>query len=145
MTRAQLNKLTVAKLRDRCRKAKLPTYQHRGRRLVKRDLVAALAKHHRKPKPKPKRPEKATPARESALVATLAEQLIARALCDLPCDPRYARAMHRIIRGGKAQRDRTICQVKRVVAIKVLRDGAVDEASRAYWADRYVVESNVAV
>jgi len=32
MTNRELQNLTVAKLRDRCRKAKLPVYQSRGPR-----------------------------------------------------------------------------------------------------------------
>jgi hypothetical protein len=77
-------------------------------------------------------------------VATLAEQLIARALVDLPCDPTYSRAMHRILRGGKAVKDRMILQRTRLVAIGVLRDGAPDEAGREFWANRYAAEMNVA-
>lgn len=145
MTKRQLEKLTVSALRARCRKAKLPIYRHKGRRLLKGDLVAQLVRKYRKAKPKPKRPEKApTPAQESALVATLAEQLIARALVDLPCDPTYSRAMHRILRGGTAAKDRMILQRKRLVAIGVLRDGAADEAGREFWANQYVAEMNVA-
>jgi hypothetical protein len=144
MTKRQLERLTVAKLRTRCRKAKLPTYRHKGRRLLKGDLVAQLAKHYRKATPAPERNKTAVQLQESALVVTLAEQLIARALVDLPCDPTYSRAMHRIIRGGKAVKDRMILQRKRLVAIKVLRDAAPDDAGRDFWANRYAAEMNVA-
>ena len=151
MTHAQLKRLTVPQLRGKCRKAGLPSWQSGGKRLTKPDLVAALTRHSRrkaKPRKKPARRlealQKPPRARESAVVTTLAEQLIARVLGDLPCDPTYSRAMHRIMRGGKAAKDRMILQRKRLVAIGTLRDGAPDEPGRAFWADKYAAEMNVA-
>jgi 7-keto-8-aminopelargonate synthetase-like enzyme len=76
MTRVQLNKLTVAKLRERCRRAKLPVYQDKGKRLLKADLVGQLVRWHRKTTAKPKHSEAAVPARESIIVQALAEQLM---------------------------------------------------------------------
>jgi len=165
MTRSQLNRLTVDKLRDRCRRAKLPIYQHRGRRLVKRDLISALVRHgRRKPKLKPKRTTRRT-AKQLAksadnsqlrtdpglvdtladtLVDTLAEQLIGRALVDLPGDVTYNRAMHRILRGSKATKDRMILQRRRLVAIATLRDGANDDRASEYWGNKYAAEMNIA-
>ncbi|NQT38436.1 MAG: hypothetical protein HQ581_13145 [Planctomycetes bacterium] len=148
MSTRQLEKRTVPALRDRCRKAKLPVYQHHGKRLVKRDLVAALAQHSKRRskhrKPAAVRPPQPSRDRRAAIVATLAEQLTRRALVDRPCDPVYARTHHRIIRGGKAAKDRSILQRKRLVAIGEPRDGAPDEDGRAFWADKRVVESNIA-
>ena len=160
MTRAQLNHLTVPQLRDRCRKAKLPVWQYHGVRLCKSDLVSALARlSRRKPKARKKHARKpkgrqtaikalqraiplpeVQPAPDMAIVATLAEQLIARALADLPCDPIYARSMGRILRGGKAVKDRMILQRKRIVAIGTLRDGSPDEKGRAFWDSKYTSE-----
>jgi len=152
MRRRELEHLTVPKLRDRCRRAKLPVYQHEGRRLLKSDLVGQLVKHYRKARPKSKARQTAAQPQQSgvvsgravALVETLAEQLIDRTLVDLPGDVTYNRAMHRILRGGTAAKDRMILQRRRLVAIAVLRDGAPDEDGREFWADRYAAEMNIA-
>lgn len=164
MTTPELNRLTVPRLRDHCRRARLPTYQSKGKRLLKTDLVRQLARHYRKAtrktrqatqntKPAPKRRQRPAQPQESgtvssrtvALITTLSEQLIARALVDLPGDVTYNRAMHRILRGGKAAKDRMILQRKRLVAIAALRDSAPDDPGRSFWADRYASEMNVSV
>ena len=154
MTTCQLQTLTVPKLRDLCRKAALPVWQYRGHRLNKGDLVAALARHSRhsrrkakprkKPARRPKARQTAVQPRESGIADSLAEQLIQMALCDLPGDRAYSVSMDRVLRNRGNQRDRQRLIVKRIEAIKSLRDSAGDEATRLYWGNRYAQDTAVA-
>ena len=63
---------------------------------------------------------------------------------DLPGDVSANRAMHRILRGGKAVKDRMILQRRRLEAIAALRDSASDDTGRQFWASRHSAEMNTA-
>ncbi len=164
MTTRQLQTMTVPQLRDLSKKAGLPSWQVDGRRLVKKDLVAALARYgRRKPKArkkhtrKPKARKTATrarqraiplpkpqPTRDSEIVATLAEQLIAKTLEEMPSDVAINMAMKRILRGGKAVRDRATLQRQRLVAIQLLQRGAPDDRASEFWSAKHAAEMNIA-
>lgn len=151
MTTRELQTLTVPQLRGLCKKAGLPSWQIDGVRLTKPSLIAQIARvMRRKPKSKRRRPAKvkqrqtAPQPRETGIVDSLAEQLIARMLEEMPSDVATNLAMKRILRGGMAVKDRTTLQRRRLSAIQLLQRGAPDDQSSEFWSAKHLAELNIA-
>lgn len=129
--------MTVAELRDECRKRGLPCYQHRGRRLRKADLVAMLATSPVPYGVEPVPPRQPNPPRVPAIRLTDDDRLT-RELATMPATPAETMAVYRMLAGTALPKHDGILRRREAAACQRLAERATTERARLRWHSRYL-------
>lgn len=128
MTRSKLQRLTVPELRQLAKAAGLPTYQIRGRRLLKSDLVRMIARHHRQPRPPKRRAKRSTlHAPRSTHKPLTDHQAILQFVAGLPSTAAASMALARVLIGTDQPQHRRTLDARWATACRLWRDAAADD------------------